>query len=702
MNNQSIQEYINDKKEIYDLVTAYLENLEDDDDFLQVNDIIKRYKYEDDPEEFKEFFQILNFISINHYFNVTFFKRIEKLLNQYALYITKNFKNSGLFNIFKNNKRILQFLIEKKIFQFDEYIINEIKYSNDPETKSIYYFFFPEIKRFKEIIGEIRIKNIENEIISQDSSNFNNFDLKRKEGQNDSYICCLIRQDLIENFVSFVNRTNYHLTSEVKPSIFETNLFLKESNPTLIEYAAFYNSIQIFQYLLYNKVELEPSLWLYAIHGHSLNVIHLLEYNKVSPPKGNYVECLIEAIKCHHNDIASYIENNLIATDEIYKNIEIKERLLSNILQFHNYSYFPSNFTNDNEFFYLCNHNYTKIVSIFLSNKEKEVKNNTIVNLYCKLLKTNAAHLFYLKEKDVISKIAIPPSIKRIEFSAFSKFSSLKQISIPSSVIYIGDYAFNKCVLLEQISIPFSITSIKEATFNCCYKLSQISIPPSVITIEKDAFYNCQSLKQVSIPSSVTSIGNYAFSSCISLKQIFIPSSVLSIGNYAFNYCFSLTNIIFEKPSSVIFGIGTFSECYSLQQISIPSSVTSIESKLFYFCKSLKQISFDNPSSIKSINDSAFNYCISIDHVEIPDSVNSIGIASFFNCSSLTDILIPSSVVSIGESAFENCTSLAHVSLPSSVKTIENYAFGNCDLLDRSDIPSCFNETIYESHNDYI
>lgn len=57
MNNQSIQEYINDKKEIYDLVTAYLENLEDDDDFLQINDMIKRYKYEDDPEEFKEFFK---------------------------------------------------------------------------------------------------------------------------------------------------------------------------------------------------------------------------------------------------------------------------------------------------------------------------------------------------------------------------------------------------------------------------------------------------------------------------------------------------------------------------------------------------------------------------------------------------------------------------------------------------------------------
>ena len=63
-----------------------------------------------------------------------------------------------------------------------------------------------------------------------------------------------------------------------------------------------------------NGVELTPSLWL----------IHLLESNKVAPPKfvnesekegdisnDDYIECMIESIKCHHNDIADYFETNL-------------------------------------------------------------------------------------------------------------------------------------------------------------------------------------------------------------------------------------------------------------------------------------------------------------------------------------------------------------------------------------------------------
>ena len=76
------------------------------------------------------------------------------------------------------------------------------------------------------------------------------FDEKLKIGENDSYICHLIRNDSIEKFVIFVNQTNLNLSSQIKSSIFETNLFLiKNDETTLIEYAAFFGSIQIFQYL---------------------------------------------------------------------------------------------------------------------------------------------------------------------------------------------------------------------------------------------------------------------------------------------------------------------------------------------------------------------------------------------------------------------------------------------------------------------
>ena len=46
---------------------------------------------------------------------------------------------------------------------------------------------------------------------------------------------------------------------------------------TLIEYAAFFGSIQIFKYLVKNGVELYPSLWNFAIHGNNPELISFLE-----------------------------------------------------------------------------------------------------------------------------------------------------------------------------------------------------------------------------------------------------------------------------------------------------------------------------------------------------------------------------------------------------------------------------------------
>ena len=77
--------------------------------------------------------------------------------------------------------------------------------------------------------------------------------------------------------------------------------------PTLFKYAAFYGSIQIIQYLKYNKVPLIPSLWIYAVHSNNAKIIRFLEENKVSH---SFDKVLIESIKCHHNSISNYIKDN--------------------------------------------------------------------------------------------------------------------------------------------------------------------------------------------------------------------------------------------------------------------------------------------------------------------------------------------------------------------------------------------------------
>ena len=59
-----------------------------------------------------------------------------------------------------------------------------------------------------------------NEIIVADD-----YENNRKKGENENYLCQLIREDSIDEFVSFVNRNNLNLSSKIKRSIFETNSF---------------------------------------------------------------------------------------------------------------------------------------------------------------------------------------------------------------------------------------------------------------------------------------------------------------------------------------------------------------------------------------------------------------------------------------------------------------------------------------------
>ena len=206
-------------------------------------------------------------------------------------------------------------------------------------------------------------------LLNIDPKIFQSFQLKQKDGVNDDYVCTLIREDSIEEFVSYFNMSNLPLSATVKQSIFETNPLLCEKSATLIEYSAFYGSIQIFNFMKMNGVELSPSLWIYAIHSRNPEMIHLLEELHVKPEDKTYQSCLKEAIKCHHNEIANYIQDNLL-TNYNEKNI------VSYCFKFHNFATFPDNYYSNSFFYYFCKFNYLKLVKIFM--KYEEIDLNSV------------------------------------------------------------------------------------------------------------------------------------------------------------------------------------------------------------------------------------------------------------------------------------------------------------------------------------
>ena len=231
---------------------------------------------------------------------------------------------------------------------------------NNDENKKFCYFeyFYLEVKPFLNNRIKIEIESKNNEL---KENNLDSFKEKRKLGENDDYISHMIRNDLIDEFISFVNQKNYFLSSTIKPSIYETNLYLIKNNPTLIEYSAFFGSIQIFKYIFLNQKKFTPSLLVYAIHGDNPEIIHLLEQVKIKNANDLYKQCFLESVKCHHNEIANYIQNNFLKDPQNGFDVALKKAL-----KYRNYFYFQNDFINEKTFFLLCKYNYIELVEILL------------------------------------------------------------------------------------------------------------------------------------------------------------------------------------------------------------------------------------------------------------------------------------------------------------------------------------------------
>lgn len=101
---------------------------------------------------------------------------------------------------------IYLFLFENKIITVDDTINKELIGTIEKNGNCLYHFFYLEIKEFNK---KEEIEEIEKELLSKDPNIFDHFDEKRHEGENDTYICTLIRQDSAEDFISHVTRRKF-------------------------------------------------------------------------------------------------------------------------------------------------------------------------------------------------------------------------------------------------------------------------------------------------------------------------------------------------------------------------------------------------------------------------------------------------------------------------------------------------------------
>ena len=394
----NVPEYLEKMKNIQNYLLSFVENESNNEENYQ--NFINSFSNLNIPKDYFEIKSIINLIqkiANNHHRSQSFFTKIEQVL----IYIHQRgfFKEIKVFNICKNNKRLLLFLIQKGIIIIDDYIINIIK---KPKYKELDYkfYFLPEIIQFlsQDEMNDI-LQNAEiSQFVTNDMKLKSDFYNKRSIGENDDCLCKLIRNDSITNFETYIKIFNIKLHSKINHSIFETNSFLLKKTPTLIEYAAFFGSINIFKYLHSNGVELTSSLWLYAIHGRNKEILLILEKEVIEPDKithddddysydeieeddNSFEKCLEESIKCHDHDMTNYILNNYIRDDVEKFNIENKydENIISYCFHYYNYNFIPKQNYGKFYFFYLCEYDHYNLVNLYLSTKNIKI-NETIIS----------------------------------------------------------------------------------------------------------------------------------------------------------------------------------------------------------------------------------------------------------------------------------------------------------------------------------
>ncbi|KAK8841813.1 hypothetical protein M9Y10_026762 [Tritrichomonas musculus] len=336
----NLQEYLDGKKEIQKEILSLLS--EQNPSFISLKKYIEEQKIHENVHNFRSFLYLLVMISNNHHRSPYFFNNLEAIILLFKDDFSRYLASTEIYNIFYTSKQIVHILLKNKITTME----NLYPLFPEDSDQKTHNFFFNEMKQF---LSEDSIKKIEeeNDEIEKDPDQF---ERNREIGENETYLCQLIRSDSIDDFIIHINKKSISLKTIIKTSIFETNFMIINKEPSLIEYAAFFGSIQIFNYLRLNSIELTPDLWIYAIHGQNAEIIHLLEEFGVEPPNKSYDICLIEAIICHHNDIANYFVNKYFDQDVMTKN----ERIKTEIIISYNYEFFPNDFSDEKTFFDLC------------------------------------------------------------------------------------------------------------------------------------------------------------------------------------------------------------------------------------------------------------------------------------------------------------------------------------------------------------
>ena len=220
--------------------------------------------------------------------------------------------------------------------------------------------------------------------------------------------------------------------------------------------------------------------------------------------------------------------------------------------------------------------------------------------------------------------IDFPTKLKTIGDNAFDNRFLTGPLVLPEGLDSIGKEAFQKNYITE-VTIPESVRAIGVTAFNDNQSLKSVTLNNSMEMINQSLFYYCKKLAVVHGGKNVRIVDQYAFSNCDSLRSISDITPV-TIKRNAFSQCQKLESLNFSRVKSI--GYERFYQCYGLKEADL-TTLTSIDSRSFVSCTGLKKVTFGN--GITTIKSNAFYCCHALEEVVLGSSINSLESNCFYS-----------------------------------------------------------------------
>ena len=309
--------------------------------------------------------QISFFIPLNDELMDRVIRIIDHLfVDKNNLNISGSFKAKEILKIFSNNKYFILHLYEKNVIKLEELINYLYRISqNNNYNKPLVYYFLPEILEYEKkntnrltnlIVKRNELSQVYQKLL--DENKLKDFINERNGSNRDRYLLKAIKNDNINDFLSFISQTDYDLSKEIELNDFELNHYLlSKKKMNIIDYSLIYGSINVFKYLvtqekLSEKISLESLN--YAVIGGNNEIIHMVENSFIFDKK-----CLKSAIECHRHDLYHYLlENYQLAMDpsDEFK-VSLESCNFNHMILFMRFSNFFNNICSNGEIlFYVC------------------------------------------------------------------------------------------------------------------------------------------------------------------------------------------------------------------------------------------------------------------------------------------------------------------------------------------------------------